>query len=396
MTTVTLLPRTLIQHRTRQRGWPNIVLWLLCCLPLLHVYLLVRSAHAGALQATSIQFLRPLATSGAAGMLFYAAYLEQGHKRWAWFCDGAALGCAAAFSFLKITQDATIATLSMRLLWIWIYLFSFAGTALYLQKRTWWVGSTWRIIVAGLTVGISTLVMMQTLLPTFLPAWPWTAHAQSVTPSLAFDIGIIFAFGIVGMRYKHNSRPLVHRHLHQPGQRWRTRGHLFKDAGWRRVNLVGVWGVSAKESLIVITDLPPQWSVLRLYERRFWIEAGFRSDKRKGWQGEASQVQGLQHHERLVLGMAWASVVVLCLGVAEAHQRVSAAQARSWRKRVRQVRHARESIFTLGLYALRSWLFGTARGTWQWSLPELDAPSWERRWYHWQSCRLISYPPVRP
>lgn len=191
-------------------------------------------------------------------------------------------------------------------------------------------------------------------------------------------------------------RAVVHRHLHQPGQRWRTRGYLFKDAGWRQVQLVGVWGGSAKEPLVVITDLPAQWSVLRLYERRFWIETGFRNDKRKGWQWESSQVQGLQHQECLILGMAWASLVVLCLGVAEAQQRVSAAQVRPWRKRLRQVRHARESIFTLGLGVLRCWLFGTARGTWQWWLPELDAPSWERRWYHWQSCRLIGYTPVRP
>ena len=136
--------------------------------------------------------------------------------------------------------------------------------------------------------------------------------------------------------------------------------------------------------------------MLRRYERRCWIEAGFRSDKRKGWQWEASQVQGVLHHERLLVGMAWASLVVLCLGVMEAQQRIAAAQARPWRRRLRQVRHARESVFTLGLDTLRRWLFGTANGTWRWSLPELDAPSWERRWYHWQSCRLIGYTPVRP
>ena len=199
-----------------------------------------------------------------------------------------------------------------------------------------------------------------------------------------------------GRGQEHALRALVQRQLRQPGQRWRTRGHLFKDAGWRQVKLVGIWGWGAKEPLVVMTDLPPQWGVLRLYERRFWIEAGFRSDKRKGWQWEASQVQGVVHHERLLLGMAWASLVVLCLGVMEAQQRIAAAQVRPWRKRLRQVRHARESIFTLGLDTLRRWLFGTANGTWQWSLPELDAPSWERRWYHWQSCRLIGYTPVRP
>jgi len=143
-------------------------------------------------------------------------------------------------------------------------------------------------------------------------------------------------------------RTVVQCHLRHPGQRWRTRGQVFKDAGWRQVNLVGMWSLGAKESLVVITDLPPQWSVLQLYARRFWIEAGFRSDKRKGWQWEASQVQGVAHHERLVLGMAWASLVVLCVGVAEAQQRIMVAQARPWRTQLRQVRHARESVFTIG------------------------------------------------
>ncbi len=191
-------------------------------------------------------------------------------------------------------------------------------------------------------------------------------------------------------------RDVVKRHLGQPGRRWRCRGRLFKDAGWRAVGLVGLWSMGAKEPLVVITDWPPTWSVLRQYERRFWIEPGFRSDKRKGWQWEASQVQGLAHHERLLLAMAWASLVVLCIGVEEAQQRLAAALARPWRKRLRQVRHARESVFTLGLRALQRWLFGTEHHAWRWWLPQIDAPSWERQWYHWQAMRLVNPLPVRP
>jgi hypothetical protein len=195
---------------------------------------------------------------------------------------------------------------------------------------------------------------------------------------------------------EHALRDLGQRHLGQPGRRWRSRGRLFKDAGWRAVGLVGLWGRGAKEPLVVITDWPPTWSVVRQYERRFWIEPGFRSDKRKGWQWEASQVQGVAHHERLLVALAWASLVVLCIGVEEAQQRLAAAQARPWRKRLRQVRHARESVFTLGLRALQRWLVGTERHAWRWWLPALDAPSWERQWYHWQAMRLVNPLPVRP
>lgn len=202
-----LLPQTLVDTRTHKTTrWPNFVIWTLCCIPILHICLLLSS---NAWEATHIQLLRPVGTFGAAGVLFYTAWLERGRKQWAWGCHAMALCCAALFSFFKITQDATIAALPMRVLWIWIYLFSFSGTALYLQQRSWWLGSTWRIIIGGLSVGISALVLMQAILPKIVPLWPWTAQASIVTPSLAFDIGILFAFGVVGLRYKQSSRPLV-------------------------------------------------------------------------------------------------------------------------------------------------------------------------------------------
>ncbi len=191
-------------------------------------------------------------------------------------------------------------------------------------------------------------------------------------------------------------REVVRQHVAQPGQRWKARGCLFKDAGWRAAGLVAIWGMGAKEPLVVITDLRPHWAVLRLYDRRFWIETGFRSDKRKGWQWEASQVQGMAHHERLLLAMAWASIVVLCIGVAEAQLREARLAERPMRRgRIGQPRHARESVFTLGLRKVRGWLYGTTRRRLPWHLPNLDALSWERRWHQAQSLRLI-FPPVRP
>jgi hypothetical protein len=48
---------------------------------------------------------------------------------------------------------------------------------------------------------------------------------------------------------------MVARHQTTPGTRWRRRGRLFKDAGWREVILVGVWGTRDKEPLLVMTDL---------------------------------------------------------------------------------------------------------------------------------------------
>lgn len=195
---------------------------------------------------------------------------------------------------------------------------------------------------------------------------------------------------------EHALRAVLRRQIGQPGQRWRARGCLFKDAGWRRVDLVAVWAAGAKESLVVITDLGERWNVLALYQRRFWIEPGFRSDKRKGWQWEASQVKGVAHHERLVVGMAWASLVTLVVGVEAAQQQVGRLGQQARRRARPQVRHARASVFTLGLRALRRWLYQATRCALHWQLSRLDAPSWEQQWHHYQASRLIFGQPVRP
>jgi Transposase DDE domain len=195
---------------------------------------------------------------------------------------------------------------------------------------------------------------------------------------------------------EHALRAVLTRQLGRPGQRWKARGCLFKDAGWRRVDLVALWAVGQKESLVVITDLGTRWDVLGLYQRRFWCEPGFRNDKCKGWQWEASQVKGVAHQERLLLGMAWASLVTLVVGVEAAVAAVARLAARAHRTPRPQVRHARESIFTLGLRALRHWLYQATRGALRWQLSQLDAPSWQRQWYHYQASRLIIGQPVRP
>jgi hypothetical protein len=102
------------------------------------------------------------------------------------------------------------------------------------------------------------------------------------------------------------------------------------------------------------------------------------------------------HHERLLVGMAWASLVALVVGVEAAAQQV-ARLAQQPRRRARpQVRHARESVFTLGLRALRRWLYQATRCALRWQLSQLDAPSWEQQWHQYQSLRLIFGAPVRP
>lgn len=180
------------------------------------------------------------------------------------------------------------------------------------------------------------------------------------------------------------------------GQQWKGGGWVLKQAGWRRVRLVACWGTGEAEALVVITDGAARWQVLDTYARRFWIEPGFRSDKKRGWQWEESQVQGLAHHAVLLLAMAWASLLALCLGVVEARACLGRLAARPRPGRAPHPRPARESLFTLGLVAIRTCLYGRRkRRRVQWHLPEINALSWSERWYQAQSLWSLSQT-VRP
>lgn len=184
---------------------------------------------------------------------------------------------------------------------------------------------------------------------------------------------------------EHELRELVREHLPRAGHNWQTSGYLFKDAGWRLANVMGVWEPGQSESLVVISDLSCEWPLVELYDRRYWIEPGFRNDKSKGWKWEDSQVKDLARQERLLLGMAWATLVVLCMGVQTAQQRLAARLRR--KSRITKPEHARESLFTLGLRHARQRLYLTVHGTLPWHLPDLAAPTWTSQW---QLAQLLS------
>lgn len=173
--------------------------------------------------------------------------------------------------------------------------------------------------------------------------------------------------------------------LPTPNHRWKIRGQLFKKAGWRDVSIVGVWATGYDEPLVVFTDRPPRWEVVAHYRRRFWFEPGVRNDKSHGWQWEESQVLTLEHQQVLLVGLAWATVLTLCLGVRVAQERTAdllrrLGQRRSRTPRTRRPRHARHSLFTLGLQRIRQVLYHARTAVITWLLPDLQAPSWNDQW----------------
>jgi hypothetical protein len=183
---------------------------------------------------------------------------------------------------------------------------------------------------------------------------------------------------------------LISKKVSGPGKRFKANGWVFKKAGWRPVSVVALWAKGEKEALVVLSDLGPSWEVMSWYGRRFWTEPGFRNDKSKGFCWEDSQVNEVCHQQVMLVGMAWASLVTLCLGAEEAQAKQKLLELRA-QKRTRPPRpqKAKESVFTMGLGRVRSWLYRTASGVIRWLLPLVGALSWNQQWYQHQASIFI-------
>lgn len=160
-------------------------------------------------------------------------------------------------------------------------------------------------------------------------------------------------------------------------RRWKGQGELFKDAGWRTVSIVAFWSKQHREPLLLASSLPLGWDVIAEYKRRSAIEALFRDYKSKGWQWEASQVYDVEHHERLLLGLAWATLLVLLLG----EEQIQAILAQPGPKVLTRTWEGKHSVFRLGKDRLRARLAGTVQGPIVWQLAAFDAGGWQ------QECR---------
>lgn len=262
-------------------------------------------------------------------------------------------------------------------------------------------GSYWRAVERVLTtvaailpVGVPLVLLADRAydVPAVVDAMPRRGWSWVVRAKAASDLKLRDRAG-----REHGLRTLVNRHLARPGQRWQMRGLAFKTAGWRRVSIVGVWAKGQAEPLVVLTDRRARLAVIELYRRRFWIEPGFRQDKTAGWQWEDSQVTDLAHQERLVLALAWATLVSVCLGSAHAEEQLTLEVAKPphpvGRQPPRHRPHARQSLFTLGLAQIRRSLYRGWAGI-RWLLPQLHATSWTRQWERVQLARYSET--VRP
>jgi len=99
----------------------------------------------------------------------------------------------------------------------------------------------------------------------------------------------------------------------KPGESWQGTGIAFKS---RRIpsTLVAYWEEGYKEPWFILTDLPPEVIHACWYGMRGWIEQGFRTIKRGGWQWNGTRMQDPKRAERLWLAISVSTIWLLSVG----------------------------------------------------------------------------------
>ena len=171
------------------------------------------------------------------------------------------------------------------------------------------------------------------------------------------------------------------RHLIHPlRRRGKMRGETFKKRGWRHNSMVAFWGKNHDSPLCLVSNLPLGWYLIRLYRRRYPIEATFRDYKSYGWQWERGQVIDLDHIRHLLVAMAFASWFAIIVGAHFADTWIN--QPASGRRRTVPW-WGKRSLFFLGLHYLRCHIMGNQVVSLFWLLNDWTLLNWiEQNYFH--------------
>jgi hypothetical protein len=101
--------------------------------------------------------------------------------------------------------------------------------------------------------------------------------------------------------------------VREQGQRWQGAGIAFRS---RRIpsTLLAYWGEGMEEAWFILTDLPPETCDACWYGMRVWIEQGFRTIKRGGWQWHGTRMTDPRRAQRLWLAVSVATLWLLSVG----------------------------------------------------------------------------------
>lgn len=174
--------------------------------------------------------------------------------------------------------------------------------------------------------------------------------------------------------------------IHPVRRRGKMQGFVFKKKGWRTNSIVAFWGQRHRAPLCLVSNLPLGWYLIRLYRRRYPIEATFRDYKSHGWQWEKGQVMDLSHVQRLLVGMALATWFALTVGAHFADQLL--AEKPTGQRRTLPW-SGKRSLFTLGLHYLRCALCDTETVCLQWPLANWPALNWQEEIYFHQARAFV-------
>lgn len=116
----------------------------------------------------------------------------------------------------------------------------------------------------------------------------------------------------------------------RPGIEWFGEGTAFKVKGSRIESavLLAYWHPDAEEAWFLLTDLLPGDVDPGWYALRMWIEQGFRTLKRGGWQWEQTRRKDLKRTERLWLAMSVATLWSMNVGSHEEDQNPEISECR--------------------------------------------------------------------
>lgn len=87
----------------------------------------------------------------------------------------------------------------------------------------------------------------------------------------------------------------------RPGQRWTGPVEVFRQAGWRPVQLTIHWACEAAAPWVLLSDEPAGPSRVRLYRRRMRAEATYQDCKGRGFDLERSKLTDRDRLDRLLL-----------------------------------------------------------------------------------------------
>lgn len=162
---------------------------------------------------------------------------------------------------------------------------------------------------------------------------------------------------------------------------------VFKSAGWRRSQVVATWAAEQVEPWLLVTSLPGKAVRVAEYAQRWAIERLFLSWKSHGWAIEASGIHDAQRLERLLTGMALATLWRLVMALPTALSHLADLSSRVGRF-PRQLRLpglaapprpwvAKFSLFTIGAKVARKTALATRTPALCWHLPFWEGRTWK-------------------